>query len=59
MEITNKIFPASAGVFLSPWRLQEARRDIPRIRGGVSIQILQVVEVLGYSPHPRGCFCYS
>ena len=50
------IFPASAGVFLVALVCVPFRFYIPRIRGGVSKKLLCLMELLRYSPHPRGCF---
>ena len=50
------IFPASAGVFLGEAHRVADSPHIPRIRGGVSPSRDAFVLVIGYSPHPRGCF---
>ena len=50
------IFPASAGVFLLEYFPLVGRQNIPRIRGGVSTSNIDLLDVVVYSPHPRGCF---
>ena len=50
------VFPAYAGVFLSPRKLTMRRRGLPRIRGGVSLRGCLAAFREGSSPHTRGCF---
>ena len=50
------VFPAYAGVFLCQRILHGYCNRLPRIRGGVSMQIF-IKECAGLSsPHTRGCF---
>ncbi len=55
-QILERIFPASAGVFLLIVPIDAFNRDIPRIRGGVSRTPLFYPCVSEYSPRLRGCF---
>ena len=54
--VPRHIFPASAGVFLPSCLQYASPRNIPRIRGGVSITNSTYYSGTTYSPHPRGCF---
>ena len=56
VEVFCVIFPASAGVFLKRRLSRMRKRNIPRIRGGVSGPPWVYWFMCSYSPHPRGCF---
>ena len=52
----KKVFPAYAGVFLLPTAPALGSFGLPRIRGGVSGDIMPGKPDLESSPHTRGCF---
>ena len=54
----SDVFPAYAGVFLPEWGRVPRVDSLPRICGGVSIQVFLQVRYFKSSPHMRGCFCF-
>ena len=56
MRSVSTVFPAYAGVFLSPFSGRMLTSGLPRIRGGVSQYRSWLWRALLSSPHTRGCF---
>ena len=58
-HIRRGVFPAYAGVFLTPLSRIDLMLCLPRIRGGVSRIVTSKDAPKGSSPHTRGCFSSS
>ena len=53
--ITNQVFPACAGMFLTPRVAERCNVSFPRMRGDVPPASRSMLAAMPFSPHARGC----
>ena len=55
-QMMPSVFPTHVGVFPGGWGFRMEGRSLPHARGGVSLPILEKLELAGSSPRTWGCF---